>query len=150
MRASLQHQLEHVNFSKAEVQQFWQHMHFATTSVAETGHWVQGLLAEWTSPRKVITVSTQPGRPVMSVPSATADLVVISQHEHVARTLMVTSQETSPDIDLTVHSSGCWYVAPCRWAGSDSNVTLFLISSDNVSSLESVACCHQQDCLRTT
>lgn len=91
MRASLQSQLEHVNFSKAEAQHFWQHMHFATTSVAETGHWVQGLLAEWTSPRKVITVSTQPGRPVLSGPFATSALVVIIIHEDVARMLVVTS-----------------------------------------------------------
>jgi len=67
MQASIRHQFNQLNFSKAEAQQFWKHMHFATASVAEVGHWIPGLLRQWTSPRKVISVTSQQGTPEMPV-----------------------------------------------------------------------------------
>ncbi|KAL0025389.1 hypothetical protein WJX79_003257 [Trebouxia sp. C0005] len=59
MQASIRDQVNQANFSKAEKQQFWKHMHFATASVAEVGHWIPGLLLQWTSPHKVVSVTSQ-------------------------------------------------------------------------------------------
>lgn len=61
MQASIRDQVNQANFSKAEKQQFWKHMHFATASVAEVGHWIPGLLLQWTSPHKVVSVTSQQG-----------------------------------------------------------------------------------------
>ena len=67
MQASIRHQINQRNFSKAEAQQFWKHMHFATASVAEVGHWIPGLLRQWTSPRKIVSVTSQQGTAEMPV-----------------------------------------------------------------------------------
>ena len=61
MQASIRHQVNQLNFSKAEAQHFWKHMHFATASIAEVGHWIPGLLNQWTSPHTVISVTSQQG-----------------------------------------------------------------------------------------
>ena len=61
MKASLQAGLDVLDLSQSDRQRFWQHMHFATTSVAETRHWLPDLLAEWKSPRKVVHVSSPSG-----------------------------------------------------------------------------------------
>ena len=61
MQASIRHQVNQLNFSKAEAQQFWKHMHFATASVAEVGHWIPDLLRQWTSPRKTVLVTSEQG-----------------------------------------------------------------------------------------
>ena len=62
MKATLQHHLDALHLSSAQQAQFLGRMHFAVTSVAQTGHWLESLLAEWTSPRKVIAVTSQAGR----------------------------------------------------------------------------------------
>ena len=67
MQASIRHQINQRNFSKAEAQQFWKHMHFATASVAEVGHWIPGLLRQWTSPRRIVSVTSQQGTAEMPV-----------------------------------------------------------------------------------
>lgn len=75
MQASIRDQVNQLNLSKAEAQQFWKHMHFATASVAEIGHWIPELLNQWTSPHKVISVTSQQGTagmPVQQVPAAHA------------------------------------------------------------------------------
>ncbi len=61
MQASIRHQVNQLNFSTAEAQQFWKHMHFATASVADVGHWIPGLLNQWTSPHKIVSVTPQQG-----------------------------------------------------------------------------------------
>ena len=61
MQAALQGGLEKLSLSEAEARHFWEHMHFATSSVEATGHWVPALLDQWTSPRNIITVATHPG-----------------------------------------------------------------------------------------
>lgn len=58
MKASLQAALDILTLGQNDRQRFWQHMHFATNSVAETGRWLPGLLGEWISPRKVAVVSS--------------------------------------------------------------------------------------------
>lgn len=62
MKETVQHALEDLHFTPERQHRFLRQMHFAVTSVAETGYWLQGLLAEWASPRKVITVIMQQGR----------------------------------------------------------------------------------------
>ena len=62
MKATLQHHLGALLLSSAQQAQFLGRMHFAVTSVAQTGHWLEQLLAEWTSPRKVITATQQAGQ----------------------------------------------------------------------------------------
>ena len=62
MEAALQHGIDAVDFSQRDVQLFWKHMHFATSSVTEIGSWLPRLLDEWTSPRKVITLSSVQGQ----------------------------------------------------------------------------------------
>lgn len=59
MQASIRHQVNQLNFSIAEAQQLWKHMHFATASVSEVGHWISSLLNQWTSPHKIILVTSQ-------------------------------------------------------------------------------------------
>ena len=61
MRSVLQHNIDVLGFSKQQQDVFWSHMHFAVTSVMETGHWLDSLLAEWTSPRRVLTITNQAG-----------------------------------------------------------------------------------------
>lgn len=68
MQATIRHQVNQLNFTKAEAQQFWTHIHFATASVAEIGHWIPGLLSQWTSPHKTISVTSQQGTAEVPVP----------------------------------------------------------------------------------
>ena len=61
MHSTLQHGLEGLHLSMTEQKLFWQRMHFASDSVADSKTWIPSLLREWKSPRKVITASIQPG-----------------------------------------------------------------------------------------
>lgn len=61
MRSVLHHNIDVLAFSKQQQDVFWSHMHFAVTSVTETGHWIHNLFSEWTSPRRVLTVTNQAG-----------------------------------------------------------------------------------------
>lgn len=61
MKATLQHNLEALNVSSLQHAHFLGHMHFAVTPIAKIDHWLEQLLAEWTSPRKVIGFTSQAG-----------------------------------------------------------------------------------------
>lgn len=61
MQQTLKHGLEELHVSKEVAQHFWQRMYFATDPVPTSNDWIPRLLKEWTSPRKVLAVSSQPG-----------------------------------------------------------------------------------------
>ena len=67
MQSTLQQALEGMDLGVPEQEHFRQRMHFATDPVPESNTWIPRLLEEWTTSRKVITVSTQPGA---SLPTA--------------------------------------------------------------------------------
>ncbi|KAL3136583.1 hypothetical protein ABBQ38_005829 [Trebouxia sp. C0009 RCD-2024] len=62
MQSTLQRALDGTHLSAPEKDHFQQRMHFATDPVPDSSTWIPRLLEEWTTSRKVITVSTQPGR----------------------------------------------------------------------------------------
>lgn len=61
MQSTLQRALDGTHLSAPEKDHFQQRMHFATDPVPDSSTWIPRLLEEWTTSRKVITVSTQPG-----------------------------------------------------------------------------------------